>query len=263
MTDEKTIQKRDEVNWFNDVSTSYRKEYDRETTDGFSFRMRRDKVLSLIPQDGKGKKVLDIACGPGILIPGLRERGYTITAVDAAQAMVDRAREEHKAGPDLTIEVGDVYALKYPDATFDAVTALGLVEYLDDQSKAHKEMARVLKPGGTLVVSYPYRWSPWRIWGRFLMAITWIPRRLYKLLTGSRGHYITHREYTVADARAKFSDAGVTPDRVWFYNLKLVPWPLDQWFPRFTVWQSSLLEGFDSTPFRWIGTAFNLRGTKR
>jgi len=258
-----TEQKRDEVKWFDDVSKSYRKEYDRETTDGFSFRMRREKVLSLIPQDGKGKKVLDIACGPGILIHGLRSRGYTITAVDAAPEMVARAKEEHKIGEDLTIEVGDVYALKYPDASFDVVTALGLVEYLADQEKAHREMVRVLKPGGTLIVSYPYTWSPWRVWGRLLMAITWIPRKLYKLITGSRGHYITHREYTVGEAREIFNAAGVTSDRVWFYNLKLVPWPLDQWFPRFTVWQSSLLESFDSTPLRFIGTAFNLRGKKR
>jgi len=256
-------QLRDEVTFFDEQSSSYRKEYERETTDGFSFRMRREKVLGLIPQDGKGKKILDIACGPGIMISGLRKLGYSVTAVDAAPEMVARAKEEHASGNDLTIEVGDVYALKYPDASFDVVTAMGLVEYLADEPKAYKEMTRVLKPGGTLIVSYPYRWSPWRVWGRIVMAITWVLRKLRNILMRTRGHYVTHREYTVSDARRTYADYGVVADRVWFYNFKLVPWPLDQWFPRFTVWQSSLFERFDSTPLRFIGTAFNLRGKKK
>ncbi len=258
-----TDKKRDEVQWFDDVSTSYRKEYDRVTTDGYSFRVRREKVLGLIPENGKGKTILDIACGPGIMITDLRKRGYTITAVDAAPEMVARAKEEHKEGPDLHIEVGDVYSLQYPDASFDVVTAMGLVEYLADEDRAYTEMVRVLKPGGTLVVSYPYVFSPWRLIGRLVMFVTWPIRKIRNIFLKTRGHYITHREYTLASARNAMKSHGVTSDRVWFYNFKLIPWPLDQWFPTLTVAQSTLFERFDSTPLRWLGTAFNLRGIKK
>jgi ubiquinone/menaquinone biosynthesis C-methylase UbiE len=225
--------------------------------------MRREKVLGLIPNEGKGKKILDIACGPGIMINALRQRGYQITAVDAAPEMVARAKEEHKEGSDLTIEVGDVYSLKYPDASFDVVTAMGLVEYLADEPKAYKEIVRVLKPGGIVAISYPYLFSPWRLIGRLVMFVTWPIRKLRNILLNTRGHYITHREYTVREARHVLEMHGVTPNRVWFYNFKLIPWPLDQWFPRLTVAQSALFERFDSTPLRWLGTAFNLRGIKK
>jgi SAM-dependent methyltransferase len=197
------------------------------------------------------------------MIEALKKRGYRITAVDAAPEMVARAKEEHSEGPDLAIEVGDVYSLKYRDASFDVVTAMGLIEYLADEEKAYREMTRVLKPGGILVISYPYLFSPWRIIGRIVMLFTWPLRKLRNVLLGTRGHYITHREYTVSTARTMMKKYGVTSDRVWFYNFKLIPWPLDQWFPRFTVWQSKVFEGLDSTPLRFIGTAFNLRGVRK
>jgi ubiquinone/menaquinone biosynthesis C-methylase UbiE len=253
---------RKEVRWFNDVSTSYRREYDRETTDGFSFRMRRDKVAAVLPEKGAGKTVLDIACGPGVMVAPLTKRGYHVTSVDAAPEMIARAKEEHGGNPLADFAVGDVYHLNYPDATFDSVIAMGLVEYLDDEPRAFSEMARVLKPGGLLIVSFPNYWAPWRIWSRFVMFLTSLPRRLYKRLTGNPGHYITHREYTLRTAKAWFTHAGVTPTRAWYYNFKLIPWPLDQALPRITVAQSKLCESLDTTPLRSLGTGFNLSGTK-
>ncbi len=255
-------QLRDEVTFFDDQSTSYRKEYDRETTDGYSFRVRREKVAGLVPPGKPGMKALDIACGPGIMIGELLTRGYEVTAGDASPEMVARAKEEHGKNPKVTLGVADVYALPYPDKSFDVVTAMGLVEYLADEPKAYKEMTRVLKPGGTLIISYPYLFAPWRIIGRILMLLTWILRKARNVILNTRGHYITHREYSVGEARKMMRAHGVAPDRVWFYNFKLVPWPLDQWFPRFTVKQSTLFERFDSTPLRFIGTGFNLRGKK-
>src|SRR5581483_7090946 len=90
----KTMDKK-EVTFFNDTSRSYLAEYDLTTTDGHSFRSRRDKVLALVSPTTSGK-TLDIACGPGILVKGLLDKGYEVVGADAAPEMVERGKELFK-----------------------------------------------------------------------------------------------------------------------------------------------------------------------
>lgn len=254
---------RKEVSFFNDTSAAYDREYGRETPDGYSFRVRRERVFELLPLKGASKRVLDIAAGPGVMVPGLVERGYTVECVDAAPEMIERAREHYGSLKNVTFAVGDVYELSYPDATMDTVIAMGLVEYLEDQDKAMHEMARVTKRNGCTIVTFPNRRSFWRTWARALRAATEVPRTLYRMLTGRKKYPITHREYTEAEARAYLERHGLTVDTVVYYNYKVVPFPFDRWFPRFTVWQSGALEQ------RWprlraiLATAFIVRGIKR
>jgi ubiquinone/menaquinone biosynthesis C-methylase UbiE len=99
-----------------------------------------------------GSKILDAGCGPGEMAAKLMQRGYEVWGLDIAEAMVRRARE--RCGVNR-FRVGDIERIPFPDNTFDGVVCLGVLEYLDTDAKALREIERVLKPGGMAVVSTP------------------------------------------------------------------------------------------------------------
>ena len=157
--------KRTEVAHFDATSEKYRAEYERNTPEGHSFRVRREKVLALLP-DGKGKHALDLASGPGVMIRGLRAKGYRVTCVDASPEMVALAKKEAGGDPNVSCTIGDAYALPFAPDSFDVVTAMGLIEYLDDEERFLEELARVTVHGGTIIITFPNTWSPWRSKGK-------------------------------------------------------------------------------------------------
>mgnify|MGYP001579902105 CR=1 FL=1 len=248
------ITRRPEVSHFHDASTPYLAEYDRDTPEGYSFRVRREKVLALLP-DGSGKKILDLASGPGIMIKGLRAKNYTVTCVDAAPGMIELARKEADNDPGVSCEVGDAYSLRFSDASFDSIVAMGLIEYLNDGDRYLSEMRRVLASGGTLILTYPNVWSPWRMWNHILRALVLIFKRKHSGLL--------HREYTLRNAQTALTQNGFEVNAVSYYNVKLVPLPLDRFFPSATVRLSHAAERLTQTPLKWLATGFIVRAKKR
>lgn len=247
---------RTEVSYFNKRSTSYRKEYDRETPEGYSFRVRREKVLALSPERCD---VIDIASGPGVMIPGLLKKHCRITCVDAAPEMIARTKEEYADTLNVEAIVADAYALPFPDARFDTALSMGLIEYLEDQGTFLDEAARILKPGGIFIVTFPNYTSPWRAFNRFALYLKSFVRPARAIDEDN----VTHREYHRNEAIALLAKHGLETRKVVYYNFKLIPYPLDRWLPRLTVLQSTLCEYLAHTPLRFFGTGFIVEALRR
>ena len=92
-----------------------------------------------------GSRLLDMACGPGIVSEAAANRGAQPVGVDIAAAMVERARRRR---PDLGFVVGDALQLPFPDASFDAVTMNFGILHVSQPALALAEAHRVLAPGG-------------------------------------------------------------------------------------------------------------------
>jgi demethylmenaquinone methyltransferase / 2-methoxy-6-polyprenyl-1,4-benzoquinol methylase len=106
---------------------------------------------------GPGDAALDLCCGTGDLALALRRRvgpSGRVVGADFSEPMLERAREKaiRQGAGDVAFGWADALELPYPDAAFDAVTVGFGVRNLGDLDRGLAEMARVLRPGGRLVV---------------------------------------------------------------------------------------------------------------
>ena len=99
-------------------------------------------------------RVLDVATGTaGVAIEIAARSQADVTGVDISEPMLHRGRERvHASGLDgrVTLEVGRAEALRFPAASFDAVSFTYLLRYVADPAATVKELARVLRPGGVM-----------------------------------------------------------------------------------------------------------------
>jgi len=116
-------------------------------TAGLHHRWRRRAVdLAAV---GPGSRVLDVATGTGDLAIEAASRGADVVGTDFSEAMLERARAK---APGIAFEQGDALALRYPDAAFDAATVGFGARNFADLDQGLREMARVVRPGGRVVV---------------------------------------------------------------------------------------------------------------
>jgi ubiquinone/menaquinone biosynthesis C-methylase UbiE len=95
--------------------------------------------------------VLDVACGPGNVTRALASGGARVVGVDASATMLRRAVADTSA-PGITYVQGDATGLPFRDDAFDAVCCFGALYLFDDPWAAVAGMARVLRPGGRIVL---------------------------------------------------------------------------------------------------------------
>lgn len=165
------------------------------------FVARRHLITSLLrahyPRDGR-LKILDIGCGTGAMLDELAHFGHVVGADYAPEALqfcVTRG-----VGADLAR--ADVRRLPFADSSFDVVTAMDIVEHIDDDKAASCEIFRVLKPGGRLLVTVPAFPS---LWSEHDEAL----------------HHF--RRYTAPHLKDLFQRAGLAVDKVSYTVTTLFP----------------------------------------
>ena len=107
-------------------------------------------VLQLLEDvPAEGRRVLDVSCKRGEILQALRGRGF---AVQGTQFAADAPAPD---GIPVDRNVNLLKGLPYPDASFDVVLLIEVIEHLENHRAAIDELARVLKPGGILILTTP------------------------------------------------------------------------------------------------------------
>jgi ubiquinone biosynthesis O-methyltransferase len=123
--------------------------------------LEQDLVLELVGSPS-GLRILDVGCGDGILALELSRRGAHATGVDVSERMIAAARKRAERHEDTVgFEIGKAEALPFESDSFDVVVAITVLCFIEDAAGAMREMARVLKPGGRLIVGELGTWSSW------------------------------------------------------------------------------------------------------
>lgn len=114
----------------------------------------------------RGRHLLEIGCGLGFDSVELMKRGVRVTAVDLTPTAVRLAREHFRLAGVTPVElrVDNALSLGFPDESFDAVWANGVLHATGDTRRAVAEVRRVLRPGGRALISHFYRRPSWMFW---------------------------------------------------------------------------------------------------
>ena len=116
-----------------------------------------------------GERVLDVACGTGVVAITAALRGAKVAGLDLTPALIERARENADiAGVDVKFIEGDAEALPYPDGSFDVVLSQYGHMFAPRPAMAVREMLRVLKTGGRIAFS---TWPPEHFTGQMFAFV--------------------------------------------------------------------------------------------
>jgi len=128
----------------------------------------------------RGRRVLDLGCGPGFYTRALRARGAEVVPVDN-----DAGELELTGDPPEGFVLADATALPFAGASVDGVLCSNMLEHTPDPEAVVAEIARVLRPGGWAYVSWTNWYSPW---GGHLIS----PYHLLGPRLGPRVHHRFH-----------------------------------------------------------------------
>lgn len=169
-------------------------------------RFSRD-ALALAPTHA-GARVLDVAAGPGTLTLMAAEAGRSVGAIDFSEQMVKNLKRRlNGAQLGADVRLGDGQALPWADAEFDAAFSMFGLMFFPDRARGFRELYRVLKPGGRVVVS---SWAPFE--GIFASLMAALREVLPEIPFGSgKGPLGEPSELERELSEAGFADVRVTP----------------------------------------------------
>jgi SAM-dependent methyltransferase len=170
-------------------------------------------------------RALDAGCGNGFQSALLAELGWQTHGVDISAGLLAVARQRH---PDASLVLGSVEALPYPAARFDVVVCCGsTLSFVDDPDRAVAELARVLRPGGRLLLDCEHRPSLDLAW-MLASSLTGDalgygvpPPQAWRALTARGRVRLAYPGYgplwlfTGRQLSTMLRSAGLTPARVW------------------------------------------------
>ena len=96
--------------------------------------------------------VLECACGTGLLTGVIAEGCKSLVATDFSMKMLKRAEKKFGRRGNVSFEQGNIMQLSYPDESFDVVVAANVIHLLDEPYTALRELDRVCRPGGRLII---------------------------------------------------------------------------------------------------------------
>ena len=168
----------------------------------------RPAVLDLCG-DVRGQSVLDLGCGPGLYAEELLARGaHEITGLDASPTMIELARRRNPEHASFRVHDLEQPLPWLADESFDLVVMALVIHHLDNRVAVLREIHRVLRPPGRVVVSTHHPTSDWQLHGGSYFAVSLIEE------TWKRGWKVRYWRQPLTATASEFTDAGFVIERL-------------------------------------------------
>jgi len=266
VTQEKAIPVLGSDSYFDRVAQEYASWYYAQCPGGYAMNVRQQRVLELL--DRKGGKVLDVGCGPGVITQKLLDLGYEFWGVDTSKGMIEQCHQHFEKSDRAHFTVGDATSLPFPDKFFDTAICTGVIDRIRADESALKEMLRVVKTNGTLLISFPNFFSPYATWKKFVFYPT--VALLRPIYYGLARHpqppslpVAFTKVYRMKKAADLITKYGAEVTDIVYFNFNLFLSPLDELFPHWTMEVTKKLEPLSGGNLKWLGAAFLLKAKKR
>jgi len=236
-------------NHFDKESYEYINKYGKKNVTGHSFRTRRKLALEMLTTQNIGE-LLDIGGGPGVYLPLFKDRVSSYYLVDISSKMIEQAKKQNSGGIPYICQISSVYELAFDNNQFDTVLAMGLFEYLDSPKMALKNIKRVTKKGGNILVSFPNQNSPMRKWSNFIYKIT------------NRSTPFASKMFTLLEVIEMAKELKLSIINIKGYNAQLLPFPFTWKFERIAYYSARILEPLLNNFGKMWGTSFIVKFRK-
>ncbi|MCB9139541.1 MAG: class I SAM-dependent methyltransferase [Caldilineaceae bacterium] len=140
-------------------------------------------------------RLLDIGCAAGTFMLGMAQNGWETVGVELSQNVAALARSRHG----LNVYTGTLEQARFEDESFDAVTMWDVLEHVHDPAATLREIRRILRPGGLLLVRVP-NLASWdaRLFGEYWAGLD-APRHLYVFTPGTLSRLMGRAGFQVID----------------------------------------------------------------
>ena len=274
---ESALLKKQAGEYFDTHSREYTSEHYEGTQKGAKWARHNALIKTILKLPLPiNSRILDLGCGPGYLSRELCRRGYTGVGLDSSQAMVagcERDAEAEGISPSRwQFLIGDAEKLPFPDGEFNVVVAAGLIEYMPTDELLLREVGRVLKPGGWLLINVTNRWGytvcllPISLGIRRLPRVIPIASAIKRVVAGGRIDAqrldFTPRRHSCSVFRNTMAENGLPVKQDVYLNFSLLPAPFCTLMSRLTSGIDDALDLLDRTPLRKLGSCYIAIGQK-
>lgn len=255
------------IEFFDNRAVDYDREYSDQTPGGFASRVRRVRVLDVFDQPGGD--VLDVGCGPGLMAPPLIDLGCRFWGVDPSDNMLDIARRRLRGDERANFVKGEAARLDFESNRFDAVICMGVLDWVAEPRAAVFEIVRVLRPGGTLIITFINENSPYASWRNYVF---------YPVLAGCERLRVKFGGASLKPARVRaggtrrllgrrrvlemIEAAGGRVERLVPHYFNLFVSPLDDLMPSTALRVTEFLDRRGSSLPRWMATGTVVKARK-
>jgi ubiquinone/menaquinone biosynthesis C-methylase UbiE len=153
------------------VKDAIKEKYDREvdkydsifiTKAGKHFIKRKLKIAKSYKFIESGQNILEVGSATGVFSFEYEKLGVKLTSIDLSPENIKWAENKAKANnSSIDFKVADVENLPFEDNSFDGILSFSTLRYVPDIDKAMKEIYRVVKPGGYIIIDFPNKNCPW------------------------------------------------------------------------------------------------------
>lgn len=247
--------------YFDEYSNKYHKDHyvqKRPTSIYPVLAVRLKYMADMLSDFKKNGKIIDIGCGTGEMLQILKKHNFFTYGLDYSLKMLQEISKESVDQQGALIN-GDIENLSFKDGSFDGVICAGVIEYLNEDKKALREIYRILKPKGLAIITFSNRLSPARIFeplahnqiGQKIKG--WVKKNLLKKQNLLYPPFRTHIPFII-NRVVKWE--GLILREYNYYHFSPIPWPFNRVFPNFYVSKGLKMEKLSRTKFGFLGRGY-------